>query len=134
MREPSFWWTRPGIAASLLAPLAAGYGAIAASRLRQTGRQVGIPVLCIGNFTLGGAGKTPAAIAVGEMLLAAGERLYFLSRGHGGRLAGPLQVDPDAHGAGDVGDEPLLLARRPPRSYRETASLGPRARKALAPA
>ena len=114
MREPSFWWTKPGLASRLLGPIAAGYGAVAAWRLGQAGERVNIPVFCIGNFTLGGAGKTPTAIAVAQLLAAAGERPFFLSRGYGGRLPGPLRVDPASHRADDVGDEPLLLARVAP--------------------
>jgi len=67
-------------------------------------------VICIGNPTLGGAGKTPTAIAVASMLKAAGERPVFLSRGYGGRKRGPLVVAPGRDRAADVGDEPLLLA------------------------
>jgi tetraacyldisaccharide 4'-kinase len=78
--------------------------------MRRTGRRVGIPVLCVGNFTLGGAGKTPTALALAKLLAGAGERPFFLTRGYGGRLSGPLQVDPAEHRARDVGDEPLLLA------------------------
>jgi tetraacyldisaccharide 4'-kinase len=114
MREPSFWWAKPGLAALLLAPLAAGYGAIAAARMRKRGGTVDIPVICVGNFTLGGAGKTPTALAAARIMGEAGERPFFLSRGYGGRLAGPVLVDPHRHAAGDVGDEPLLLARAAP--------------------
>ena len=64
MREPSFWWRDAGVACSLLAPLAAAYGAIAGLRLRRRGRRAGVPVICIGNPTVGGAGKTPTALAV----------------------------------------------------------------------
>ena len=111
MREPAFWWGEAGVAAAMLAPLAAIYGAVAGARLRQRGARAAVPVVCIGNFTVGGAGKTPAALAVAAMLAAAGERPAFLTRGYGGRLTGPLQVDPSRHRAPDVGDEPLLLAR-----------------------
>ncbi len=114
MREPSFWWDKAGCAAWLLQPLALIYGAVAAHRLRRTGTQAGIPVICVGNFTLGGAGKTPTAIAVARLLAESGEAPFFLSRGYGGRLAGPLRVDPALHSAADVGDEPLLLARHAP--------------------
>lgn len=110
MRAPAFWWQETGRAAALLQPLSALYGAVAARRLRQNGERAGVPVLCIGDLTLGGAGKTPTALAAARLLAAAGERPVFLSRGHGGRLAGPLVVEPGIHGAGDVGDEPLLLA------------------------
>ena len=114
MREPGFWH-RPGAAmGGLLAPFAAIYGAVAARRMVQTGTIAGIPVLCIGNLTVGGAGKTPTAIAVARLLVEAGERPFMLSRGYGGRLAGPVRVDPASHGAADVGDEPLLLARTAP--------------------
>jgi tetraacyldisaccharide 4'-kinase len=82
--------------------------------MAQPGARVGIPVICIGNPTVGGAGKTPAALAVAQMLKAGGETPVFLSRGYGGRLAGPVRVDPSQHAASDVGDEPLLLARAVP--------------------
>jgi tetraacyldisaccharide 4'-kinase len=114
MREPSFWWREAGIAARTLAPAAAIYGAVAQARLERRGARAGVPVVCIGNLTVGGAGKTPAALAVARMLAAAGERPVFLSRGYGGRLAGPLRVEPARHRADDVGDEPLLLARTAP--------------------
>jgi tetraacyldisaccharide 4'-kinase len=109
MREPAFWW-RPG-GGSLLSPLAGMYGAVAALRMRSEGRNTGVPVICLGNPTVGGAGKTPAALEVARLLLAAHERPFFLSRGYGGSLPGPVRVDPAFHSAAAVGDEPLLLAR-----------------------
>jgi tetraacyldisaccharide 4'-kinase len=112
MREPAFWW-QPG-GGALLSPLGGIYGIAAALRMRSPGRNAGVPVICLGNFTVGGAGKTPAALAVGRLLLAAHQRLFFLSRGYGGRLAGPVRVDPAVHSAAAVGDEPLLLARLAP--------------------
>jgi tetraacyldisaccharide 4'-kinase len=111
MREPAFWWREPSLASALLAPLAAVYGAVAQARLAGRGRYAGVPVICIGNLTVGGAGKTPTALAVARMLSAAGERPAFLSRGYGGALVGPVVVDPSRHRAREVGDEPLLLAR-----------------------
>ena len=114
MREPSFWWGEASLASALLAPLAAIYGAVAQARLGARGRRAGAPVVCIGNLTVGGAGKTPTALAVAAILAAASERPVFLSRGYGGTLAGPVRVDPARHGGHDVGDEPLLLARAAP--------------------
>jgi len=114
MREPSFWWSEGSFASALLAPLAAIYGAVAQWRLGRDGERAGAPVVCIGNLTVGGAGKTPTALAIARVLAAAGERPVFLSRGYGGTLAGPLLVDPARHRARDVGDEPLLLARTAP--------------------
>jgi tetraacyldisaccharide 4'-kinase len=113
MREPAFWWQPGSTAAALLAPLAVAYGAVARARLAMSGRAVGIPVICVGNLTGGGAGKTPTALAIGRLLIAAGRRPYFLTRGYGGQLAGPVLVD-SKHRAIDVGDEPLLLARVAP--------------------
>jgi tetraacyldisaccharide 4'-kinase len=112
MREPAFWWRTGG--GSLLAPFAAIYGAVAWARIQAQGKSAGAPVICLGNLTAGGAGKTPAALAVAHLLLAAHERPFFLSRGYGGRLAGPVRVDPAFHHAADVGDEPLMLARLAP--------------------
>jgi len=114
MRDPNFWWRRPSVAAALLAPIAAGYGAIAAARMRKNGARAGVPVLCVGNFTLGGAGKTPTVIALARMLADAGEHPYCLTRGYGGTLAGPKLIDPHNDLAAQVGDEALLLAHVAP--------------------
>lgn len=114
MRAPAFWWRAPGLASTLLGPFGAIYGAIADRRLEQLGETAGVPVVCIGNPTVGGAGKTPTALAVAALLAEAGERPVFLARGYGGSLAGPVEVDPAAHDFRAVGDEPLLLARRFP--------------------
>jgi tetraacyldisaccharide 4'-kinase len=114
MRDPAFWWRPTGLIAGALSPFGAIYGAVATQRMARPGHRAGVPVICIGNLTLGGAGKTPTAIAVAQMLDAAGRRPFLLSRGYGGALAGPVQVDPTRHRAVDVGDEPLLLARAAP--------------------
>ena len=108
MREPAFWW-QPG-GGRLLAPLGILYGAVASARMAAPGASAGIPVICLGNFTVGGAGKTPAALTVAHLLLAEHARPFFLSRGYGGQFAGPVHVDLSFHHAADVGDEPLLLA------------------------
>jgi len=110
MRAPRFWWEKAGLASTLLAPLGSIYGAVAGRRLAQNGAHAGIPVICVGNPTLGGAGKTPTAVTVARLLMAVGERPMFLTRGYGGKLAGPVMVTA-AHPAVEVGDEPLLLAR-----------------------
>jgi tetraacyldisaccharide 4'-kinase len=112
MREPDFWWRGDGAAARLLAPAGALYGFITARRMAQGGRRAAVPVLCIGNFTVGGSGKTPTAIAAAQILINAGRRPFFLSRGYGGRLAGPVRVDRQT--ADEIGDEPLLLSRLAP--------------------
>jgi tetraacyldisaccharide 4'-kinase len=97
-----------------LSPVGFVYGAITARRMQQAGQRADVPVICIGSYHVGGAGKTPTAIALVQMLQAAGETPVLLSRGYGGRLSGPVRVDPAQHRAGDVGDEPLLLARAAP--------------------
>ena len=110
MREPGFWWRKAGLASALLTPLGLGYGAIAAKRMARRGVNGGLPVICVGNFTLGGAGKTPTAIMLIEMLRAAGETPFCLTRGYGGSVKGPHLVDLDNDNAAMVGDEALLLA------------------------
>jgi tetraacyldisaccharide 4'-kinase len=112
MREPRFW-REDGALPRLLAPVAAVYGSISGARMARAGTRARVPVICVGNLTLGGAGKTPTAIAVAKLLLSEGARPIFLSRGYGGALAGPVCVTPQ-HRAADVGDEPLLLARTAP--------------------
>lgn len=115
MRAPGFWWRPPPSAlAWLLQPLGTLYGAITLRRMRRPGADAGIPVICVGNFVAGGAGKTPTTLALASRLAALGETPFALTRGYGGKLSGPLQVDPARHSATDVGDEPLLLAARLP--------------------
>jgi tetraacyldisaccharide 4'-kinase len=110
MREPGFWHGPASFNAHLLKPLASLYGAVAAHRLRRKGLRAGIPVLCVGNYHVGGAGKTPTVLALAKLLRDLGETPVVLSRGYGGELRGPVRVDPARHAASDVGDEPLMLA------------------------
>ena len=110
MREPGFWHGPASLNADLLKPLAALYGAVAAKRLRHKGLNAGIPVLCVGNYHVGGAGKTPTVLALAKLLRELGETPVVLSRGYGGELRGPVRVDPVRHAASDVGDEPLMVA------------------------
>ena len=125
MREPSAWWTEPGPALALLSPLAAVYDAIAVRRMRRPGQRLPVPVVCVGNPTVGGAGKTPTAIALARLLQRAGRKPAFLSRGYGGRHAGPVSVDISCN-ADDVGDEPLLLARVAPTIVARDRTAGAR--------
>lgn len=114
MHEPAFWYQAPSLTSRLLMPLGAVYGAVAARRLAREGIDAGIPVLCVGNYHVGGAGKTPAVLALVRLLREAGEAPVVLSRGHGGKLRGPVKVDSGRHAASDVGDEPLMMARSAP--------------------
>lgn len=110
MREPGFWHGPSSWKSHLLRPLGALYGAIAAKRLQREGLDAGIPVVCVGNYHVGGAGKTPTVLALANLLRELGETPVVLSRGYGGKLHGPVRVDPARHAAIDVGDEPLMLA------------------------
>ena len=118
MKPPEFWANppeSPGFLARLLAPI--GWIYAAAGRLRRAvvrPYRPGAPVICVGNPTVGGAGKTPTALAICDRLAALGASPHILSRGYGGRKRGPHLVDPSRDRAADVGDEPLLMARRRP--------------------
>jgi tetraacyldisaccharide 4'-kinase len=114
MREPAFWHRPPSWISRLLMPLGAVYGLVAGHRLQRQGFDAGIPVFCVGNYHVGGAGKTPTVLALTKLLRGLGETPVVLSRGYGGRLHGPIKVDPERHAAADVGDEPLMLARTVP--------------------
>jgi tetraacyldisaccharide 4'-kinase len=114
MLEPAFWHRQSSWISLLLAPVGALYGLVAGWRLQRDGFDAGIPVLCVGNYHVGGAGKTPTVLALAKLLRDLGETPVVLSRGYGGRLRGPVKVDPIRHAADDVGDEPLMMARSVP--------------------
>jgi len=124
-RDAPAWWTgapkaeaaslTSALARAALTPAAWLYGGITPLRFALARPyHAGVPVICVGNFTAGGAGKTPAAIMLARMLQDMGVYPSFLSRGYGGALAGPHLVNPDRDHADAVGDEPLLLARHAP--------------------
>ena len=129
MRAPAFWAAeRGGLAACALTPLSWLY------RLGAEGRAAlarpvtaGVPVVCIGNFTAGGAGKTPTVIALSRLLADAGLHPHVLARGYGGSEGGPLRVDPARHDARAVGDEALLLARAAPTWLSRNRAAGAKA-------
>ena len=111
MRAPPFWYQRAGVWAVLLSPLGVVYAAATRQRLARGQRQrMPVPVICVGNLTAGGTGKTPTVIALATRLAKRGWTPHAITRGHGGALAGPVRVLPDRHDAGQVGDEALLLA------------------------
>lgn len=116
MKAPAFWQRgQGGMISALLRP--AGWLYQTVGRVRQkiaVSENIPIPVICVGNVVAGGAGKTPVAIGIGQRLVAAGIDMHFLSRGYGGRMRGPHRVDAATDRAGQVGDEPLLLARVAP--------------------
>lgn len=120
MRAPAFWYAPPGTAgsvltAALLTPASLAW--TAATRWRLSGTRswrAPLPVVCVGNLVAGGAGKTPVVLDLLARLRRDGLEAHALSRGHGGRLPGPLRVDPARHTAAEVGDEPLLLAASAP--------------------
>jgi len=117
--EPPGWWygvhASDRLKAALLEPVGLLYGAaVKVLFARTTPYRSALPVICIGNFTVGGAGKTPLALAVAGMLREMEHAPAFLTRGYGGRLTGPHWVDAERDEEGDVGDEALLLSRAAP--------------------
>ena len=114
-RTPRWWYRRavkPPLAALVLKPASWLWATATARRFATTiPLEPPVPVICVGNLTVGGTGKTPIVREITRRLIASGLAAHVLSRGHGGRLSGPVRVDLAHHDAGDVGDEPVMLAR-----------------------
>jgi tetraacyldisaccharide 4'-kinase len=114
MQAPDFW-RHDGLLARLLSPLGGAYHLAGVLRRAATRPwQAPLPVICVGNLVAGGAGKTPVALSLLEILRARGLKPAALTRGYGGAAVGPLRVVPGAHDAAAVGDEALLLAAAAP--------------------
>ena len=113
MKTPSFWQT-DNLTSKLLSPLGELYALATKLRIKlKKSQKVSIPVICIGNLTAGGTGKTPTAISLAQILQNSGLKPNFISRGYHGELQN-LQVNPSTHTPQQVGDEPLLLAQIAP--------------------
>jgi len=126
MRPPDFWSSRR-LVSTLLVPAGCLYALATKMRAQRTGWRAPVPVICVGNIGVGGAGKTPVALALARILAAAGRNPHFLTRGYRGREAGPLRVDVARDDARAVGDEPLLLARVAPTWIARDRAAGARA-------
>lgn len=121
MKTPAFWYGSGGSSLGwLLSPLGFVYGAATAARLRA-GRPVdaGVPIICVGNLTAGGAGKTPVVLDLAKRFATANRTPHVISKGYGARdrhsgAIAPLRVDPDVHSSTQVGDEPLMMAASVP--------------------
>ncbi|WP_421736344.1 tetraacyldisaccharide 4'-kinase [Caulobacter sp.] len=132
LSTPRWWYVKRGgpapVTRALLTPLSWIWAAATARRMAKgPGSEVGAPVICVGNVTVGGAGKTPI---VRELLLTLSQRginAHGLARGHGGRDKGPTLVDRGRHTAADVGDEPLMLAQDFPMWVARDRAAGARA-------
>lgn len=113
MKAPAFWWRRhAGPTAIMLWPASRVWGGMVSRRMRRPPvLRPPIPVVCVGNYTTGGEGKTPTAITLGGIARAAGLTPGFLTRGYGGQESGPIVVDARIDSADRVGDEALLLAK-----------------------
>ena len=112
MRPPRFWSQPHHPLKYALWP--AGFLFTQIGRTRRccvTAQKMTCPVICVGNITLGGGGKTPIVRWLAKELKAMGAQPAILSRGYGGSQKTPLRVDADKHSAALVGDEPLMLAQ-----------------------
>jgi tetraacyldisaccharide 4'-kinase len=115
MKAPAFWWRAPGLARALLWPAARVYASAVRKRaFAPPGHISPLPVICIGNVTAGGSGKTPIVLSIVKRLQELGHAPHILSRGYGGEAAGPLKVDPAQHTAQTVGDEARMMAAHAP--------------------
>jgi tetraacyldisaccharide 4'-kinase len=119
LSTPRWWYVREGgpapLTRTLLRPISWIWAWETARRIRTAHPFTpAVPVICVGNLTVGGTGKTPVVRALVRGLIEAGLSAHVLTRGYGGRLKGPLQVQPQNHTAAEVGDEALMLSQDAP--------------------
>jgi tetraacyldisaccharide 4'-kinase len=131
LSTPRWWYVRRGapmpLTRALLRPISWVWAFETARRIAAARPfDPGVAVICVGNLTMGGSGKTPVVRALARRLAANGRRAHILTRGYGGRLKGPVRVDP-AHGAADVGDEALMLSHDAPVWVARDRAAGARA-------
>ncbi|MEM8848540.1 MAG: tetraacyldisaccharide 4'-kinase [Pseudomonadota bacterium] len=126
MRAPGFWARRGSLVSILLTPLGWLHARATARRVARPGLRLEVPVICVGNLTAGGAGKTPTVMWLAPQI----PGVHILSRGYGGSLRGPVRVDPNTHGADQVGDEPLLLSAFAPTWVAKDRMAGAQAARA----
>ena len=131
MKPPKFWNNpafRPGLMALALWPLSKLWAFKTHMRLSQGAREtIGVPVIAVGNINLGGTGKTPTVIALIELLKSMGKNPAVISRGYGGKIDGPHQVNPLKDTADKTGDEPILIAGFAPVWVSKKRALGAKA-------
>ena len=113
MRTPKFWGQEKGFWISLLKPISAIYAFMTKRRVKKQGYKSTLPVICVGNIFVGGVGKTPVCLALGELLHAHDHSFYYLNNGYKAQKQNVV-VDRRAHAALDVGDEALLLNEMAP--------------------
>jgi len=132
LETPRWWYSRDRrampMSRALLTPVSWIWASATARRIARTvPADPGVPVICVGNLTMGGTGKTPVVREIAARLKARGVDVHLLSLGYGGSLAGPVRVDPEIHTAADVGDEPLMLASDFPAWISRDRAAGARA-------
>lgn len=113
MKTPGYWKNK-NIFSSILYPFGCLYNLATRLNIRfHKSQSINKPVICIGNLTAGGTGKTPVAVSIATLLQSLGKKPFFVTRGYGGKLK-DIIVNQQIHSATEVGDEPFILSRQAP--------------------
>ncbi len=126
MKAPAFW-DRRGWRSAALTPAGQLYNTVSKMLRNRQPYKADVPVICVGNLSAGGTGKTPTVIALLKYFSDTETSVHVVSRGYGGAEAGPLAVEIGTHSAAQVGDEPLLIASYAPVWIAKDRAAGVRA-------